>query len=348
MLTPEEEELLNQFDEETASTGADLDKEEKDKETDGQNNEGDLVDNSGQSQEEEEEASIAEQADENQNSEEEEKAESETSGEEEDTNAFEPIELKSKSVKLKVSSMDELVKLATQGLDYTKKTQMLSPFRQKIKTIEANGITDDDLALLKDLKSGDKTAFKKMYEIAGIEDEYGVFEKEPEYKSSGLEQVSDTQLEADDIIAEIQSDPEGSKELIEFTNNISDQNFVNTLGNDAKALQAVYNDVKEGIANEAVEMATRFHALNPQYTFGQAYVKSAMEIRARNSQQQKQTVETPAVKETVKKDVPLGKKLKSGMANGSRSHTPQGSLGIDDILNMPDQEFMSKLDDILK
>lgn len=330
MLTPEEEALLNEFDEEI-QTPADPDTEDttpdpdpevveevedtevittnedpdpEAEEEDPQNNEGDLVDNSG--------------------------------------NVFKPMELKSKNVKLKVDNLDELVKLATQGLDYTKKTQMLSPYRQRIKTMEANGITEEDLVLLKDIKGGDVTAFKKLMSDAGIQDTYDIDSAEGTYKPTSLEQVSETQLETEDIIAEIQSDVQGSTDLIALTNSITDNSFIEVLGTDAKALKAVYEDVKSGIANEAVEKANKIVALNPNISFGQAYVKSAMDIRARSAQKE-------AVKETATKpDVPLSKKMKSGLSNGSRTHAPNGKPGIDDILNMPDAEFMSKLDDILK
>lgn len=267
--------------------------------------------------------------------------------ENEDANVFKPMELKSKNVKLNVDSLDELVKLATQGLDYTKKTQMLSPYRQRIKTMEANGITEDDLVLLKDVKSGDPKAFKKLMKDAGIDDTYEIDSAEGTYAPTSLEQVSETQLESEDIIAEIQSDVQGSTDLIELTNSITDNSFIEILGSDAKALKAVYEDVKSGIANEAVQRANKFVALNPGVSFGQAYVKSAMEIRSESNP----APEAPTVAEeptVVKKDVPLSKKMKSGLNNGTRTPAPSGKPGIDDILNMPDAEFMSKIDSILK
>lgn len=264
--------------------------------------------------------------------------------EDENKNVFKPMELKSKNVKLQVDNLDELVKLATQGLDYTKKTQMLSPYRQRIKTMEANGITEEDLVLLKDIKGGDVTAFKKLMTDVGIEDTYDIDSAEGTYTPTSLEQVPETQIETEDIIAEIQGDVQGSTDLIALTNSITDNSFIETLGNDAKALKAVYEDVKSGIATEAVERANKIVALNPNVSFGQAYVKSAMDIRSQTTPEPKE-----AVKETVvKKDVPLSKKMKSGLNNGSRSPAPSGKVGIDDILDMPDAEFMSKLDDILK
>lgn len=328
MLTPEEEALLNEFDEET-QTPADP-----------------TIEDPTPTEEPEviepvEEPEVVEPTEDPTPEPEEEEPENPEPSNNEEVNVFKPMELKSKNVKLQVDNLDELVKLATQGLDYTKKTQMLSPYRQRIKTMEANGITEDDLVLLKDIKGGDVTAFKKLMSDAGIQDTYDIDSAEGTYTPTSLEQVSETQLETEDIIAEIQSDVQGSTDLIALTNSITDNSFIEVLGTDAKALKAVYEDVKSGIANEAVEKANKIVALNPNVSFGQAYVKSAMDIRARSTQK--------TVPETVvKKDVPLSKKMKSGLNNGSRTHAPNGKMGIDDILNMPDAEFMSKIDDILK
>lgn len=328
LLTPEEEALLNDFDNETVTDAGNPTPED---ETPSVEEEKEIISEAVPAVEEEEETP------------EEEEAEEEEATEEK--SSFSPIELKSKNVKLTVDSMDELVKLATQGLDYTKKTQMLSPFRQRIKTMEANGITEDDLALLKDMKAGDPAAFKKAMTDAGIADVYDIDSAEEKYTPKGLEQVTETQLEADDIIAEIQSDTEGSSELIKLTESISDSNFINILGTDAKALNAVYQDVKSGIAQEAVDRATKVVALNPNVSFGQAYVKSAMDIR--NESMQTVTKEKEVVT-PVKKDVPLGQKLKSGLVKGSKTTVVDGKMGIDDIMNMSDAELMNKIDDIFK
>lgn len=53
---------------------------------------------------------------------------------------------------------DELIKLAPKALNYTKKMQAIAPYRRSISAMQENGLTEDDINQLIEMKRGDRTA----------------------------------------------------------------------------------------------------------------------------------------------------------------------------------------------
>lgn len=59
-------------------------------------------------------------------------------------------------------TVEDLVKLAPQALDYTKKMQTLAPFRRIVNTLEEHKISEADINQLIEMKKGDKVAISKF------------------------------------------------------------------------------------------------------------------------------------------------------------------------------------------
>lgn len=57
---------------------------------------------------------------------------------------------------------DELIKLAPKALNYTKKMQAIAPYRRSISAMQENGITEDDINQLIEMKRGDRTAISSF------------------------------------------------------------------------------------------------------------------------------------------------------------------------------------------
>ena len=85
-------------------------------------------------------------------------------------------------------SEEEAIKLAQKGYDYTFKTQALSKYKKQFEAMEQAGIKDDDIELLKKIKTGDKEALAFLaknaqidpYEILNIENPKVTLQNEPQ------------------------------------------------------------------------------------------------------------------------------------------------------------------------
>ena len=81
---------------------------------------------------------------------------------------FTPVKLVSKGLEIDVTSMDELIQLANQGLNYTQKTQTLSEHRRTVEYMKQHGISNEDLHLIADLKSGNKDVITALAKHTGL------------------------------------------------------------------------------------------------------------------------------------------------------------------------------------
>lgn len=76
-------------------------------------------------------------------------------------------------------TQDELVKLAPKALNYTKKMQQIAPFRRSISAMQENGITEDDINQLIEMKKGNKVAIANFldrnnvstYDVSDVDDD---------------------------------------------------------------------------------------------------------------------------------------------------------------------------------
>lgn len=69
-------------------------------------------------------------------------------------------------------TQEDLVKLAPKGLGYTRKMQQIAPFRRVISAMEENGLTEDDINQLIEMKKGNKEAtanFLQKHQITPFE-----------------------------------------------------------------------------------------------------------------------------------------------------------------------------------
>lgn len=80
---------------------------------------------------------------------------------EEQTNPLETYKIKANGETYDFT-VEDLVKLAPQALDYTRKMQTLAPFRRIVNTLEEHKISEADINQLIEMKKGDKVAISKF------------------------------------------------------------------------------------------------------------------------------------------------------------------------------------------
>lgn len=110
---------------------------------------------------------------------------------------------------VKVRNVDEAIQLMQMGANYTKKMQALQPNLKVLKTLEKQGLLDEaKLNYLIDLSKGDPKAVAKLVKEANPE--WSQVDEEEEYIPTN-HQVSDTAIQLEQVLDQVESTPTGAK-----------------------------------------------------------------------------------------------------------------------------------------
>lgn len=103
--------------------------------------------------------------------------------------------LKANGKEIQLQSHDELIQLAQQGANYTRKMQQLAPHRKTLLMLENNDLLDPErLGFLIDLQRKDPSAIQKLLKESGVNPLDIDTEAEPTYQG-GNHAVTDTQVQ---------------------------------------------------------------------------------------------------------------------------------------------------------
>ena len=142
-------------------------------------------------------------------------------------------------------TLDELVnKLAPKAFNYTKKMQKLAPFRRSVSAMQENGITEDDLNQLIEMKKGNKVAIANFLEKNGI-DTYDVsnVDSNEASKYQALKYGRE-QNELNSVIEELETHPQSGK-LTSYISSLDDASR-KMLINKPDGLRVLMSDIENG------------------------------------------------------------------------------------------------------
>lgn len=160
--------------------------------------------------------------------------------------------------------LDQVKLLASKGIDYTKKLQALSPYRKMINAVSENGITEDDINQLIEMKKGNKDAigaFTKKYNIALSDIEEGEANAQSYKPQSYGREYSELQ----EIDAEIRGMiPSGTylnqaqyDNMVNFFNNTLTNADRELFEQNPQALHILANDFKTGMFDRTMQEVER-------------------------------------------------------------------------------------------
>ena len=239
---------------------------------------------------------------------------------------FTPVKLVSKGLEIDVTSMDELIQLANQGLNYTQKTQTLSEHRRTVEYMKQHGISNDDLHLIADLKSGNKDVITALAKTYGV-DPYEL-DMEKQYTPTQSNKMAEYNP-VDDVANEILQDAELSTNIKNLMTYVPDS-FREKLASSADNLRGFAGDVKSGLAQKIIPEAVKIHALNPSMDFLDAYVNAGQRVlrASQNNAPAPQDVKTeaPAQKSSIEINSLKAKAAVTG--SSSASDTSDDDLDI--------------------
>lgn len=179
----------------------------------------------------------------------------------------EPSSVKTEKFKVKANGMEfdftqeELIQLAPKAMDYTKKLQQLAPYRKSISAMEDNGITEQDINMLIEIKKGNKDALASIMKDSKI-DPVDVMDIESDGKfippSYGK---NESQLEVQEVYQRIHRD-----ETYKFTEQIVDREWDSasrkTLMEKPDMIEGLHADIKNGIYAKVAPEAEKLRVLD--------------------------------------------------------------------------------------
>lgn len=140
---------------------------------------------------------------------------------------------------------EELIMLAPKAMDYTKKMQQIAPFRKAISAMEENGLTENDINMLIEMKKGNKDAIAALIKEAKVDPLDIDVETEKQFVPQQYG-MSETQLRIKEVVNEIQSDPE-----YKITQDVVDRQWDSasrkTLAENPDMIRGLHVDIKSGI-----------------------------------------------------------------------------------------------------
>lgn len=169
-------------------------------------------------------------------------------------------------------SIDELKKLASKGVDYTKKTQQLAKHKSNIKAIEDNNISLEDLYHLSDMLKGDKNAIKNFLEKVNFTQEDMYSDENNSYKPNVV-QVS----ELDEVINDLKENHNNEYNRLEKLIPSLDENSITRIVNDPNILRLLASEIASGEFDKVMPLVRKEQLLYGT-NFLDSYIKSAKAI----------------------------------------------------------------------
>lgn len=264
--------------------------------------------------------------------------------------------LKANGKLIDIRDPDELIKLAQQGANFTRKTQELAPYRKVMMMLQNNDLLDEGkLSYLIDLSRKDPEAIKKLVKEAGIDPMDIDTSAESSYKE-GNHRVTDDEASFHSAVDSIRSTEEG-RETLQVISTTWDQASKDLLFKNPEVMEAIAEARVAGtydrIAGEVDRMRTlgqiptHIPFLQAYKTVGDHMVKSG----AFNDLVEKQpdVTQTPAIPVATRVAAPKAVVDNNNRAKAaaSTSATPRKAKTLINPLAMSDDDFMKQMENRL-
>ena len=239
---------------------------------------------------------------------------------------FKPVEVKFGNSKITLDSEEEVAK-------YLENQKNQIPVVKENATesmVKQAKISNEELALLADIKAGKPGAMKELARLNKI-DLADAEDSEGDYKAEfKVEEKSEMDKAVDSISADAELAPK-------FNNVLSTvpDDFIESVSSNAADLLRFAGHVKSGIAEELIPLATKASALN-----GKSLLENYIEIgeqRYLESKESKKETKTESKEERQVTD--KEKKLRERASSDADSNKSTGSSTADDIWNMSPEEM---------
>lgn len=162
--------------------------------------------------------------------------------------------IKADGVELKLTA-DELKVLASKGIDYTKKTQALAPWRKQISAIQEANLGADDINLMIDVMKGNKDAINEVLRRAKVDPLELDTDSKHDYvpNNYGKDEVS---LAIEEVVSSISSDPE-YQTTVKVVDDLWDSASRQQMAENPSLIKGLHEEIKMGRYEKVAPMAAQ-------------------------------------------------------------------------------------------
>ena len=249
-------------------------------------------------------------------------------GQDNDNSEFEPVQVRVGDRTVEVNSREELLALASKGLDSVNIVPNKDSDNDKF--MQQGGLTQDDLRVLIAAKGGDANAIAKLAQMGNVDlDEIDADDASSFQPTFNLQQQSEVEQVASGILKD-----EAHAAAFKQTLTSVPESFQQAITQDAGRLSAFSEHIRSGLAEKVIPMVQKELALRGG-DFFQTYAKIGSEVAAGMNNRPADT--TP----NHKREMSIREKKMRDRANGSnRNDKKQNSESdVDEINSMSDADF---------
>lgn len=251
-------------------------------------------------------------------------------------------EFKANGTAMRVESPEDAIQLMQMGANYRQKMLDLKPVRKIHKVLEDNGLlSEDKLGYAIDLINHKPEAIARLIKESNI-DSYNLPEDVSGY-APVTPTVSDNVIDVNDIIADMQRTPVGTRVVNELTK--WDEASQIKITNEVNLLNVLKQHAESGIYDQVMNVVNRERAMGRLLgvTDFEAYDLVGAELHRQGVFNPVQVTPTPApvppAPVAVKTVAPVSKTNPARKAAASPSTTPAESKDATNYLAMSDAEF---------
>ena len=259
-----------------------------------------------------------------------------------ETLELKPIKIDGKEIP--VQSLDELYALASAGGKFTQKMQAISKYKKAYMIMDKQGLSDEDISLLAEAKSGNKDAIATLIKQAGV-DPLDLDEGPSDNYRPGSLIPTDTAVAIEEVEREISVDPEYAV-TSNIVNNVLDERSQDMLVQNPNLIRGIHEDIKSGafhhVMAEAEKLKLMDGARRPDFEY---YLIAARQDSGDEPEQAQQAPEQQQVNQT-QVNKPAVSKSKRRAAGSSRSKVPP-KTGPIDWDELSDEELIAKREEIM-
>lgn len=229
-----------------------------------------------------------------------------------------------------------------QAMDYTKKMQKIKPYRSMVEMIEANGISETDLALAIDALKGDKDAIASVVKKHDI-DMFDINYDEASQYTPKTKAKSSTELEIAEVISGIQSEPEYATTYDILQNRWDDASRV-TFADNPIMIKQLHHDVKTGVYDKVSAVANKLKVFDGGAKTDLAYYLQAGAQVLSPKVPQAKAMPAPATPAVHEVNAAAQKRVtEQQMVDKRRAAAPTktmaGAKTVTDYLNSSDEDY---------
>jgi len=268
-----------------------------------------------------------------------------TDPEEEDTKSSDTEtptfrDLKVNGEMIPINNLDELYTLASGGGHMTQQLQKLSKGKKSLSIMEEHNLTEADLSLLIEARSGNKDALASLVKQSGI-DYMDMTDEVDENYQPGQYVPSDESMNLRAVQEEISMDPEYATTQ-NVVNNLMDERSQQLLVQNPMYIKGLHMDIKSGAYQVTQAHATKMKMMDGGVRSDMEYYIAAAQEAQNGNTQQASAPQTP--------DKPAGSKKPSNKSNkrsAGSSTAKAPAAGTPSPEDMSDDDLMAYREKIM-